>query len=310
MVHFANPVPEDTFIPSLAQNAPGDFDWAMPFGWGGGSRNVLQTLDSMILRAAATESLTLLNQVDPVFVRGFGGVPPLVMNHFTNPGDSGSGVFAANGTLVAIHKGNPPFFYVDSAGNPTGTHRTSAAYELPVWRFRDWIQSVIDGEGTSGPPPGTTPGRDLTEEPDGQLPMTAPPQTDTCEPGETGCTFPGPRWALSTLTGAGNYRGTALAVCVPAPPEPCSFNTTTYSSGTITRLPLGPAGAPGTAPRHVMVWCKTTASLTPGGPATDALRISFTNAEHTQVPTGRGWWDITPDQLGTNPIDPSQFTTC
>jgi hypothetical protein len=310
MAYFADPVPEDTFIPRLAQNAPEDFGWAIPFGWGHSAGHILQTLDSVILRAAAAENLAAKLQDDPRFAQHFGGIPPLVMNHRTTFGDSGSGVFATNWTLLAIHEGKSPFFYVDDEGQQIGDRRTRAAYELPVWRFRDWIQSVINGEGTSGQPPDSTPGRDLTEEPDGQLPMTQPPHVDTCEPGETGCTFPGPRWALSTLTGAGNYRGTALAVCAPATPEPCTFNTTTYPAATTARLPLGPAQAPGTAPRQVMVWCRTTASLTPGTPTQQVLRISFTNAEHTQVPTGRGWWDITPDQLGTNPIDPSQFTTC
>jgi hypothetical protein len=61
-----------------------------------------------------------------------------------------------------------------------------------------------------------------------------------------------------------------------------------------------------------MVWCKTTASLTPGDPTQQVLRISFTNADPQESPLGYGWWDITPDQAGTGntPLDPSHFTTC
>lgn len=322
MVHFAEPVPENTWIPGLAENAAEDFQWAMPFGWGESRGRVLETLDSVILRAAAAEVVARMRQVKPLFANDFGGVPPLVMNHVPHSGDSGSGVFATNGTLLAVHMGATGFFFVDDAGNPTGDPRNTASYELPVWEFRDWIQSVINGEGTSGQgedtsgqPPTGQPRRNLAEEPEestGDLPMTQPPRTDACEPGETGCTLPGPRWARSTLMGSGNYRGTALAVCAQAAGNTCSFNGTTYPGGAIGRLSLGPTKAPGTGPRQAMVWCKTSAVFTEGTPARDALRVSFTNADPSEVPVGMGWWDVTPDQVGTGntPVDPNQFATC
>ncbi|HEY6793086.1 MAG TPA: hypothetical protein VI248_00210 [Kineosporiaceae bacterium] len=236
MVHFAEPVPENTWIPRLAENAAEDFQWAMPFGWGESRGRALQTLDSVILRAAAAEVLARIRQVKPLFANDFAGVPPLVMNHVAHSGDSGSGVFAVNGSLLAVHMGVTGFFFVDDAGNPVGDPRSDASYELPVWEFRTWIQSVIDGEGTSGQPPTGRAGRNLAEEPTGDLPMTQPPRTGACQPGETGCTLPGPRWARSTLMGSGNYRGTALAVCAQAAGNTCSFNGTTYPGRAIGRL--------------------------------------------------------------------------
>ncbi|HEY6797594.1 MAG TPA: hypothetical protein VI248_23210 [Kineosporiaceae bacterium] len=51
-----------------------------------------------------------------------------------------------------------------------------------------------------------------------------------------------------------------------------------------------------------------------GAAARPALRVSFTNADHDEVPVGTGWWDVTPDQVGTGtgqtPVDTDQLATC
>jgi hypothetical protein len=61
-----------------------------------------------------------------------------------------------------------------------------------------------------------------------------------------------------------------------------------------------------------MVWCKTTAALTVGAAPQQVLRVSFTNAEPTEPPIGRGWWDVSPAQLSTGqgPLDSTPFITC
>jgi hypothetical protein len=50
----------------------------------------------------------------------------------------------------------------------------------------------------------------------------------------------------------------------------------------------------------VVAWCQTTTAFPDqGSPAQPVLRVSFTNADPSDSPLGYGWWDVTPDQLGT-----------
>lgn len=144
--------------------------------------------------------------------------------------------------------------------------------------------------------------------------MAMPPQVDVCDEGETSCDKPEPQWAPGVLTGAGNYRGTALAVCVQAAGNTCSFDGTAHAGGAIGRLSLGPSAAPGTGPREVMVWCASSNVFAEGAEPQQALRVSFTNGDHEKVPVGMGWWDVTPDQVGTGagqtPLDTSHLTPC
>jgi hypothetical protein len=66
--------------------------------------------------------------------------------------------------------------------------------------------------------------------------------------------------------------------------------------------------APGT--REVQVWCTTTTPFPDAtSPTRSVLRVSFTNAEHTTAQIGYGWWDVTPDQLGTSPTDQTPLDT-
>jgi hypothetical protein len=311
MVHFADPVPPGTWIAPLATQAPGSYTAARLYGWTQ-EGHILQRALGLILDPVAQQNAAHLRAADRYFGKRYpGDIQPMAVNIQAEPGDSGSGIFSAGGLLLGVTTDRGEYSYqFNASGDPVGT-RFTAAYAQPVWQHRAWIQRVISGEGSSGSQPGP-PRRQLTsnDTTSTQLPMTLPPQ-DGCD---TGTTCPQPVWEQGALLGAGNYRGTALARCATAANNTCTFGQTTYPTGTSTRIPLGPATAPGTAPRQVMIWCKTSTSLTPGDPARDALRISFTNADPQESPLGYGWWDITPDQLGTGngntPLDPSQFTPC
>jgi hypothetical protein len=226
-------------------------------------------------------------------------------------------MFGPDRNLLAVSLYPLQFRYEDDAGHLHGNY-FRAQYGIPVWPFWQWIVSVIgrstgaDSSSSSGDESSDDElRRRLTDGTDG-LPMTPPPPATLCEPEDTACTLPGPRWQRSILPGAGNYRGTALAACAQADGNTCTFAGTTYPSGTIAHLPLGPKGAPGTTPREVMVWCSTSSVFAEGSSARPALRVSFTNGDDNDVPVAQGWWDLTPDQVstGTTPLDPTQFTAC
>jgi hypothetical protein len=185
-----------------------------------------------------------------------------------------------------------------------------ATFDQPVWRYRAWILSVINGAGPSGAmsAPATTPasvgngsGQRALAAAEGSLPMTLPPQTDRCDPGMTSCTGSEPTWPRGVLAGSGTYRGVALARCAVAAGSRCSVGEVSHAGGASVRIPLGTVAVP-TAPgtREVLVWCKTeTAFPAAGSPTRAVLRVSFTNADPDESPDGYGWWDLTPDQVGT-----------
>jgi hypothetical protein len=316
MVHFAEPVPSGTWIPQLAQEVPKRYSEGNVFAWGPDGQ-VLRRLLGVVIDPIATENSALVRAQDDRFASAFPeGLEPMATNlaSLLDAGDSGSGLFNSMGTFVGFHSWRISYRHVGPRGTFFGGE-TIASMEHPVWQYRDWILRVMSGEGPSNPQPKDEPGRLLLDEDvSGDLPMTLPPQVDVCDPGEASCTAPDPAWALGNLTGAGNYRGTTLAVCAQAVGNTCSFDGTGYAGGAIGRLALGPSGAPGTAPRQVMVWCKTSDVFATGAPAQPALRVSFTNDDHVEVPIGYGWWDVTPDQVGTGtgqtPVDISLLMTC
>jgi hypothetical protein len=314
LAHFADPVPDGTWIPQLASRVPAQHDRAFLFGWGQSS-STLREVRTLIIDPAATANAAYLRSVSSEFDRNFPpGVSPMVLNVRTESGDSGSGVFA-NGVLAGIHVMFGRYRATDAAGRLREPGFLSA-FEQPVWPYRDWIRSVIDGEGTSGPKPTNDElrRRRLADAGDGDLPMSLPPQMEMCEPGQTSCTAPAPTWAPGSLLGSGNNRGTVQAVCAAAAGNDCSFKGTAYAGGAIARLQLGPSKAPGTGPRQVMVWCKTSSAFSQGGPLYPALRVSFTNADQDEVPIGMGWWDVMTDQVGTGAgqtlVDADLFATC
>ena len=317
LAHFADPVPEGTWFPSLAAEPPPRMAWARLYGWGP-DMNVLNRVSTVVYDPEAIENAAHLHQVYPVFSVDYSsGAIPMVLNAVTDDGDSGGGVFSPRGVLSGVHWGLAPYHEVNSSGELYG-EAYRPAYEQPVWSYRTWIRSVINGEGPSGtgsvPASGGSPGRQLTSSTGSGLPMTMPPQVEVCDEGETSCAIPDPTWASESLMGAGNYRGTASAVCVQGKGNGCSFDGKEYAGGSVARLPLGPKGMPGTAPRRVAVWCRSSNVFAAGTSARPALRVTFTNDEHEEVPIGMGWWDVTPDQVGAGtgqiPVNNDLLSAC
>jgi hypothetical protein len=319
LVHFADPVPEGTWIPRLATEAPRRREPTLVYGWGPDA-HVLNRVATVVVDPVASQNIAYLRTQSTASI-GFyfrGDMVPMVIDATTQAGDSGSGSFSRDGHLLGVHSGLASYRRVNGSGNLYGA-TYGPAYQTPVWLLQDWIRRVISGEGTSG---SSVPDEELRRRRladsefsgDGSLPMTMPPPVDVCDPGEGSCRLPEPTWVQADVTGAGNYRGTALAVCAPAAGDSCSFAGTAYARGAVARLELGPSQAPGTAPRQVMVWCTTSAVFADGAPARPAWRISFTNADPAEVPVGFGWWDVTPDQVrldaGQPAVGPDRFIPC
>jgi hypothetical protein len=317
LVHFADPVPEGTWIPGLAHQAPARLDRAVAYGWAPAG-HVLNRIVTPVLHPAAAANIAVLRSISPEIAEHFSGIPPLVTNGEADPGDSGSGVFTEGNLLLGVLYGGMPYTAENTSGTMYGP-RVEADYQFPVWGdVGRWIESVVSGEGTSGSSLRTSelPRRRLTTGSGAGLPMTMPPQVASCEPGETSCTSLGQRWLPASVLGTGNYRGTALARCAAAAGNACSFDGASYAPGVSARLPLGPSSAPA-APgtRELLVWCTTDAAFPEAGsPVQTVLRASFTNADGTEEPAGMGWWDLTPGQLGTGtgrtPPDTGQLAAC
>ncbi|HEY6794607.1 MAG TPA: trypsin-like serine protease [Kineosporiaceae bacterium] len=313
LAHLAEPVPEGTVIVhDLASAAPARGTMATLAGWGPDG-TVLRYGTGTVYDPVARENADMSRSENPRFGEFFPvGIEPMILNLVTQSGDSGSGVFGADGSLIGVHSGAGSYQHVNGTGNFYGPAYV-LPYELPVWVFRRWIQRVISGEGSSSsaPPSGGSPRRRLDDVGGarGDLPMTSPPPTSVCLPGMRSCTSP--IGEPGVLLGAGNYRGTALARCGSVGSSGCSFKGTVYAGGASARMSLGPATAP-LAPgtREVQVWCATTTPFPEAtSPARSVVRVSFTNAEHSTVQIGYGWWDVTPDQLGASPTDQSPLDT-
>jgi hypothetical protein len=318
LVHFADPVPPGTWIPSLATSEARFGDLAIQYGWGErGAR--LTVASGVVYDPAAAANADRLRSQDADFALDFPpGIDPIISSFDTVPGDSGNGLFSRVGALLGVQSWNAAYRRVNDSGNLFGPTYLPA-FSQPVLRYQDWIRRIISGEGSSSPAPSpaprSAPRRHLTEG-TSTLPMTMPPQADVCEPGITSCTGSQPTWAQGVLTGAGNYRGTALARCATAETNTCSFNGLATAAGASARMALGPSSAP-SAPgvRRVMVWCKTTTAFPdPTSPTRPVLRVSFTNADPNDSPIGYGWWDVTPDQVGSGTgrtlLDTSQVSPC
>lgn len=316
LIHFAEPVSPYTWIPRLATAPPQESNDVRQYGWGPNGE-VLQRLLVPVIDPVAAENAAALRRSDAIFNVLFpAGVEPMVLDLFTQEGDSGAGAFGTDGSLVGVHSAMARYRHVNGTGRLRGTG-FPAAYDQPVWPEADWIRRIINGEGSSSSPPAEQPPRrQLAELPAGNLPMTQPPQSQVCDPGDQTCRHPAPNWLSGTLAGGGTYRGTALARCAAADDNSCSFNGTSYSAGAQARLPLGPTSAPeALGRREVIAWC-TTRTPFPGADSPDqqVLRVSFTNADDDDTPVGYGWWDLTPDQVTDpttdRPADPSGLNAC
>lgn len=319
MLHFADPVPENMVLRSLATRPPDRFSPAFEFGWGSERRSgtTLRMARTIVYDPVAEANAADLRETVEDFEENFPtGIQPMVLSLLTYSHDLGSGVFAPGGILIGVDSFNVRYRHVNATGNLFGDP-VPASYDQPVWAYRQWILDTINGAGSSGGGgnPGGPPRRRLPETaPAGDLPMTLPPQTRSCTPAAASCLVSDPGWRQGVILGAGNHRGTALARC--AATDACSFDGTPYPAGARARMRLGSASAPD-APgtRQVMVWCKTTTAFPdPTSPTQPVLRVSFTNAEPDGTLLGYGWWDVTPDQIGTGtdkaPLDTGGLAPC
>jgi hypothetical protein len=324
LIHFAEPVSPYTWIPRLTTGPPPRNSDARQYGWGP-EGTALRRLLVPVLDPVAAKNAAHLRDFDPVFRAAFPeGVEPLVLDLVNNEGDSGAGAFDTAGNLIGVISLLSTYQNVNGTGRLDGFDFL-ATYDQPVWPEADWIRRIINGEGSSSSPPASQSSsppasqstrRQLAEQPAGGLPLTQPPQDHVCDPDDQACHQPKPIWLSGTITGGGNYRGTALARCAAAGNNSCSFSNTNYSAGAQARLLLGPTSAteaPGV--RKILAWCATqTAFPTADSPSRHVLRVSFTNDDPDDTPTGYGWWDLTPDQVNdptTNrPIDPSRLNAC
>ena len=306
MVHFADPVPRETWIPSLANQAPRAFDWAHLYGWGSAGTS-LNWVSALVYDPAALANAAAQRAADPVFADSFEeGIGPIVLNAVTGNGDSGGGVFAPRGVLAGVHVVNSAYRRANGSGDLVLPYYW-VSYQQPVWQYRQWILDVINGAGSSMPDPDHDElrRRRLDDGPGGDLPMSAPPQSDVCDEGASTCGIIDPVWLAATLTAAGAGDGLVVATCPSGGGNSCSFNGSVYAPGTPGQVKVGSG-------RQVMVWCKTTDALAVGGAPQQVLRVSFTNAEPDQGPTGRGWWDVDPGQVtaADGPVDTARFATC
>jgi Trypsin len=290
MVHFRDPVPQDTWIPPLATTAPRRFSAARLYGWGATGQDLTRAV-GLVFDPVAAENAARWRSQDPRFASTFpGDIQPMAVNlgGAVVAGDSGGGVYSG-GTLIGVHCCRGGYRYANESGAPSG-REFKVTYDQPVWQHRDWILKTISGEGTSGDPHDELKRRRLEDdETVGDTPMTLPPQGNACDPGPS-CTTPDPVWSVATLAGV---QGAVAVGCAADSPGDCAFGESTYAVGTSTTLALGTRG--GTGAREVLVWCVAQQV----GSAAPKFTISFTNADAPGQPLGRGWWLTTQDFLTT-----------
>jgi hypothetical protein len=102
--------------------------------------------------------------------------------------------------------------------------------------------------------------------------------------------------------------------------DTCTFANIAYAKDSRPTLRLTDPPQTGvdaaTGYRDVIIWCRTTGSLTTGVPATTLLRLSFTNTDAAGYPPAYGWWDVNPSSVQSLPdnplstISPDELTPC
>jgi Trypsin len=319
LVHFADPAPRGSWVAGhLATRAPDRYTRASHYGWGP-SGHVLGRDVGAIVDLAAAENAARQRASSPFFAALFPvGVTPMVANVVGEAGDSGSGVFTSPGGLTGVISTSATYRPVNASGSFGLPFRM--LYEVPVWEYRDWILATIAGP-VPAPPPASGDGPPRRQLPDaepggGGLMMSIPPPADDCEEEQrSSCSVPEPVWVPGVLLGSGNNRGTVLGVCEQEAGNDCSFDGTHYAAGRTARMALGTSvarSALGT--RQVLVWCRSSDAFTAGGPVQPVLRVSFTNADPVESPLGYGWWDVSPDQVGTGAgqtlVDQARLAPC
>jgi hypothetical protein len=319
MVHFADPVPRETFIPRLAATNPfrtNGFSGVL-WGWGdprpglGGTK--LRYGRTRVIDLDPVANREAMKQDFPDLVAPLGDSSPFALSsHVSTPGDSGSGFFRS-GLLAALHWGSAGYRRVNASGQLFGPF-FEVSWEIPLWPYASWIQSVINGEGSS-----TDPGHDelkrrrLQEreaDNDGSSVMTGPPEVanDGCDTSDMSC-YREPVEPSAVLIGFSTNQGTVLVRCAGNDKgEACSFDQKIYPRSTQQALPLAPPPQPGTdaqtGRRDVVIWCKYRGSLTTDSPPHDLVRFSFTNIDAAGVTPAYGWWDVSLAQIEEAPDDP------
>ena len=225
-----------------------------------------------------------------------------------------------DGAAVGMHWGYGRLSRVNATGRLAGP-AFHVSYEIALWPHAQWIRSVITGASTSNPnpPPHDELKRRKLEEGEntpGQAVMTGP----TPCPGDGSCN-PEPAAAMATLVGFSTKQGAVPARCAGSDDgDTCTYDTISYPKDSPATLQLAPAPKTGvdatTGRRDIIVWCKSTGSLTTGAPPTDLVRFSFTNTDVTEPTPAYGWWDVAPHQVEDSPDNPSsgvdlnQLSTC
>jgi hypothetical protein len=153
MVHFADPVPADVWIPSLATAEPPRLGAAEIFGWGPAGHALNRAL-GLIIDPVATENAAAVRASMPAVAAAFpGDIQPMVadLGSATGPGDSGAGVYRL-GVLTGVHIARISYQHLNASGNLFGSP-FMASWEQPVWSYRQWIHDTINGAGPSSTPP-------------------------------------------------------------------------------------------------------------------------------------------------------------
>ena len=295
LLHFADQVSDNTAVARVATSNPFSRSGmsGVLFGWG--DRNPDLGGTSLHYRRARVIDLDpkanreALKRDDPDGASMFGDASMFALaSHVSGPGDSGGGFFRNGGLLAAMHWGRAAYRRVSASGELYGPE-FDVSWEIPLWPYASWIQSVINGEGSSTEPDYDELKRRRLQEreadDDGASVMTGPPEVanDGCDPSDMSC-YREPVEPSAILIAFSTNQGTVLTRCAGDDEgQACSFDQKIYPSGTQQALPLAPPPKPGTdaltGRRDVVIWCKYRGSLTTGSPASDLVRFSFTNTD-------------------------------
>ena len=320
LLHFADPVSDNTAVARVATSNPFSRSGmsGVLFGWGdrnpdlGGASLHYRRVHVIDIDPRANREA--LKRDSPELAPLFGDANMFASApHASGPGDSGSGFFRNGGLLAALHWGSGAYRRVRASGELYGPE-FDVSWEIPLWPYASWIQSIIDGEGSSTEPSHDELKRRRLQEQEadhhGASVMTGPPEiaNNGCDPSDLSC-YREPVTPLAVLIAFSTNQGAVLVRCAGNDyGEACSFDQKVYPKSTRPTLPLAPPPKTGldaqTGRRDVVIWCKYRGSLTTGAPAYDLVRFSFTNTDAAGVTPAYGWWDVSTAQIEEAPDDP------
>lgn len=310
MLHFADPVPEDTKVLPVATTNPfaSSAHVGVLWGWGAprsstGGVQLRFRSTSVIDDDPASNIARLKARTDTAADLGT-SIPLALAGHVSRGGDSGGGLLRG-GIATAMHWGHGTYRRPNETGTLSGP-KFDVSYEIPLWPYAQWIRSVINGEGSStpNPPPHDELKRRKLIEGDntsGQAVMTGP----VACPGDGTCN-PAPVTPSATLVAFSTHQGSVMAGCAGSDTgDSCSFDSISHPKNSRPVLQLAPPPKTGidakTGRRKITVWCKHTGSLTVGAPPGDLVRFSFTNTDDAEATPAYGWWDVSPKQVESSP---------